>query len=45
MSVIDPHQSAQNTTIRGLTSDTLTLELPVQQPNVTVPVVELFLKN
>lgn len=26
-------------------SGTLTLELPVQQPNVTVPVVELFLKG
>jgi alpha-L-fucosidase len=44
MSVIDPHQPAQNTTLGGLSSDTLTLELPVQQPNVVVPVVELFLK-
>jgi alpha-L-fucosidase len=26
-------------------SDTLTLELPVQKPNVTVPVVELFMKG
>jgi alpha-L-fucosidase len=44
MSVIDPHQPAQNTTLGGLSSDTLTLELPVQQPDVVVPVVELFLK-
>jgi alpha-L-fucosidase len=45
MSLIDPHQTAQNTTIGGLAGDTLTLELPVQQPNVAVPVVELFLKS
>ena len=45
MSVIDPHQPAQNTTLGGLSGDTLTLELPVQQPDVVVPVVELFLKG
>jgi alpha-L-fucosidase len=45
MTRIDPHQAAQNTTIGGLASDTLTLELPVQKPDVTVPVVELFLKD
>ena len=45
MRVIDPHQAAQNTTIGGLASDTLTLELPVQQPDITIPVVELFLKE
>jgi alpha-L-fucosidase len=45
MTRIDPHQSAQNTTIGGLGSDTLTLELPVQQPAISVPVVELFLKD
>lgn len=28
----------------SLATETLTLELPVQNPNVTVPVVELFLK-
>ncbi len=28
----------------GMGSDTLTLELPVRKPNVTVPVIELFLK-
>ena len=44
MTVIDPHQAAQNTTIGGLRRTTLTLELPVQSPNVTVPVIELFLK-
>jgi alpha-L-fucosidase len=44
MSVIDPHQGAQNTTMGGLQPDTLTLELPIQPPPVAVPVVELFLK-
>ena len=42
--VMDPHQAAQNTTMGGLSADMLTLELPVQTPPVTVPVVELFLK-
>jgi alpha-L-fucosidase len=45
MVVLDPHQTAQNTTMGGLAADTLTLELPIQQPNVAVPVVELFLKT
>jgi alpha-L-fucosidase len=45
MSVIDPHQPAQNTTLAGLAADTLTLELPVQKPDIVVPVVELFLKG
>ncbi|HEU5014712.1 MAG TPA: alpha-L-fucosidase [Roseiflexaceae bacterium] len=40
----DPHQTAQNTTMSG-TAGTLTLELPIQKPNVAVPVVELFLKQ
>lgn len=44
MRVIDPHQAAQNTTLGGLEANTLTLELPVQRPDVLVPVVELFLK-
>jgi alpha-L-fucosidase len=44
MSVIDPHQSAQNTTLGGVAANTLTLELPIQPPPVIVPVVELFLK-
>jgi alpha-L-fucosidase len=42
--VLDSHQAAQNTTMGGLAADTLTLELPVQKPDVAVPVVELFLK-
>jgi alpha-L-fucosidase len=41
--VIDPHQSAGTTTMAGQPADTLTLDLPVQRPDVTVPVVELFL--
>jgi alpha-L-fucosidase len=45
MVALDPHQTAQNTTMGGLAADTLTLELPIQQPNVVVPVVELFLKT
>lgn len=45
MTSIDPHQAAQNTTIGGLPQNTLTLELPVQQPPVAIPVVELFLKS
>ncbi len=44
-STVDPHQQAQNTTIGGIGPGTLTLELPVQQPDVAVPVVELFLKD
>ena len=42
---IDPHQVAQNTTMGGLPPDVLTLELPVQKPDVAVPVIELFLKD
>jgi alpha-L-fucosidase len=41
---VDPHQQAQNTTMGGGKSDSLTLELPIQKPNVAVPVIELFLK-
>jgi alpha-L-fucosidase len=40
---VDPHQEAQNTTMSGA-AGTLTLELPVQKPDVAVPVIELFLK-
>jgi alpha-L-fucosidase len=40
---IDPHQQAQNTTIGG-GSNALILELPIQKPDVAVPVIELFLK-
>lgn len=45
MSVVDPHQGAQNTTMGGLAPNTLTLELPVQKPPVSVPVIEMFLKR
>jgi alpha-L-fucosidase len=45
MLAIDPQQQAQNTTMGGLPPSTLTLELPVQQPPVAVPVIELFLKE
>jgi alpha-L-fucosidase len=34
---------AQNTTMAGLPAGTATLDLPVQRPNVEVPVIELFL--
>jgi len=44
MLVVDPHQQAQNTTMGGGKPDTLTLELPVQKPDVAVPVIELILK-
>jgi len=39
----DPNQTAQNTRMGGLPADTLTLELPIQKPDVAVPVIELFL--
>jgi alpha-L-fucosidase len=39
----DPHQQAQNTTMAGR-EGTLTLELPIQRPDVLVPVIELFLR-
>ena len=45
MRVVDPHQGAQNTTMGGLQPNTLTLDLPVQKPPVSVPVIELFLKG
>lgn len=41
---LDPNAAAQNMTIRG-TEGALTLDLPVQRPDVAVPVVELFLKD
>jgi alpha-L-fucosidase len=41
---LDPHQQAQNTTLPGATG-VLTLELPIQKPDVAVPVIELFLKD
>ena len=44
MRVVDPHQQAQNITMSGMPG-TLTLELPVQKPDVSVPVIEMFLKE
>jgi alpha-L-fucosidase len=40
----DPDQTAQNTTPGGQPAGTLTLDLPIQPPDVAVPVVEIFLK-
>ena len=45
MRVIEAAQGAQNTTMGGLQPNTLTLELPVQKPPVSVPVIELFLNQ
>lgn len=41
---IAPDREAINTTPGGQPAGTLTLKLPVQRPDVAVPVVELFLK-
>ncbi|HEU5486193.1 MAG TPA: alpha-L-fucosidase [Microlunatus sp.] len=43
MSESDPDAAAQNTTMGGQPAGTLTLTLPIRQPAVAVPVVELFL--
>jgi alpha-L-fucosidase len=40
----DPHAQSQNTGMGG-TAGTVTLELPVQKPDVLVPVIEIFLKD
>ena len=40
----DPDQQAQNTGMGGQPAGTLTLQLPIQPPDVAVPVVELFLR-
>lgn len=40
----DPHAKAQNTTMSGSEGE-IVLELPIQKPNVLVPVIEIFLKN
>lgn len=42
MKMSDWHAGQAGSQIAG--RQTLTLELPVQKPNVTVPVIELFLK-
>ncbi|MFC0629108.1 alpha-L-fucosidase [Kribbella deserti] len=41
--VEDPNRAAQNTTMGGQPEGTLTLHLPIQRPDVAVPVIELFL--
>ena len=43
--VIDPTQTAANTAIGAPAPDVLTLDLPVQRPDVAVPVIELFLTD
>lgn len=45
MKVVDPHQLAGNMTPAGQDAGTLTLRLPVQRPDVAVPVIELFLND
>ncbi|HWT25913.1 MAG TPA: alpha-L-fucosidase [Solirubrobacteraceae bacterium] len=46
MTVIDPAQEGQNTTMAGMPPGTLTLELPIQRPpGVVVPVIELGLAS
>jgi alpha-L-fucosidase len=40
----DPHQQAQNTTMSSAAGE-IVLELPIQKPNVLVPVIEIFLKQ
>ncbi|YCK82388.1 alpha-L-fucosidase [Arthrobacter sp. D3-18] len=40
---VDPGQQAMNMTQGGQPPGTLTIKLPVQRPNVAVPVLELFL--
>lgn len=42
---IDPHQRAQNTTPGGQAAGSLTLTVPIQRPDVAVPVIELFLNH
>ncbi|WOH18393.1 alpha-L-fucosidase [Paenarthrobacter sp. GOM3] len=41
---LDPQQQAMNLTPGGQPPGTLTIKLPVQRPDVAVPVLELFLK-
>jgi alpha-L-fucosidase len=43
--VLDPRRAAQNTTMAGTGTDVVTLSLPVQRPDVAVPVVELLLEQ
>jgi len=41
--VHDPSAEAHNTTMGSAGDDVLTLKLPIQKPDVLVPVIELFL--
>ncbi|MEZ4677640.1 MAG: hypothetical protein R2932_25840 [Caldilineaceae bacterium] len=43
--VVSSSNRAFERTMGGLQPNTLTLELPVQKPLVSVPVIELFLKD
>ncbi len=45
MLVLDADQTAGHMTPAGQAPGTLTLKLPIQRPNVSVPVVELFLNS
>ena len=45
MEQLDPSRVAANTMQGGQPHDTLTLHLPVQRPDVVVPVIELFLND
>jgi alpha-L-fucosidase len=45
MMVLEPGQEAGHMTPAGQDAGTLTLKLPVQRPNVAVPVIELFLND
>ena len=40
---IDPDAPAHNVSMGGLPAGTLTLTLPIRQPAVAVPVIELYL--
>jgi alpha-L-fucosidase len=44
ISTTDPDAPAHNVSMGGLPAGTLTLTLPIRQPAVMVPVVELYLK-
>jgi alpha-L-fucosidase len=45
MEVIDPGKQGQLTSVGGIGADTLTLTLPIRQPDVAVPVIELFIRE
>jgi len=42
--VVDHGQTADTTRMAGLAPGTLTIDLPIQRPDVAVPVIELFLE-